>query len=91
MLATSRAGDEMKRMFEVLWFYPHGAPVRFTADHGFCIPSLARFLELHGVTVKPKSSRSSIKSGKVERNNGVFKCIVDITKNQSLRRHQRTL
>lgn len=75
-LAESRSCKEMKRLFEESWFYRHGAPRRFSADHEFCRSALTSFMELHEITVNPRPSRSSHKCGQVERNNGIFKLVV---------------
>lgn len=57
--------------------FHHGAPKRFSADPELCRPVLRRFLEEHHVVVLPRPSRSSHKNGRIERNNGVFKLIVE--------------
>lgn len=76
-LTTSRTAEEVKRTFEVYWFYKHGAPKHFSADHELCRPVLERFLNAHQIQLNPRPSRSSHKSGRVERNNGLFKAIVE--------------
>lgn len=76
-IATTRSAEAIKTIFEQAWLYQHGAPTRFSSDPEFCRPVLRRFLEGHGVTVLPRPSRSSHKNGRVERNNGVFKLIVE--------------
>lgn len=77
VLTTSRSADEIKRSFETHWFYRHGAPVNFSADQEFCKPVLKRFLDQHGIKLNARPSRASNKTGPVERNNGVFKMILD--------------
>lgn len=76
-IASSRSAESIKSMMEVSWLYRHGAPKRFSADPEFCRPVLQRFMTQHGITVLPRPSRSSHKNGRVERNNGVFKLIVE--------------
>lgn len=77
MMTTCRSAENMKQQFETNWFYVHGAPSHFSADHEFCRPTLNRFLTKHSITLHPRPSRSSNKTGKVERNNGVFKAVLD--------------
>lgn len=76
-MTTSRSADEIKRMFEIFWFYRHGAPRNFSADHEFCRPVLKRFLDTHAIKLNPRPSRSSNKTGRVERNNGLFKMVLE--------------
>lgn len=76
-IASSRTADDMKERFEKMWFYHHGAPSNFSADHEFCRPILRRFLTRHSITIHPRPSRSSNKTGIVERNNGVLRTVID--------------
>lgn len=77
VITASRSADEMSRQFETQWFYRHGAPKYFSADQEFCRPVLRKFLTKHSITIQPRPSRSSNKTGKVERNNGVFKTVLE--------------
>lgn len=76
-LATSRTADQMKNCFESQWFYNHGAPKRFSADHEFWGSVLQRFLTLRNVSLNPRPSPSSHKTVRIERNNGLFKALMD--------------
>lgn len=76
-ISSTRSADAIKTIFEENWVYQHGAPKRFSADPEFCRPVFQRFMAEHGVTVLPRPSRSSHKNGRIERNNGVFKLIVE--------------
>lgn len=76
-IATTRSADTIRHLFETKWMYHHGAPQRFSADPEFCRPVLRRFLDQHNVDVLPRPSRSSHKNGRIERNNGVFKLILE--------------
>lgn len=67
----------MKELFETMWIYNHGAPDSFSADPEFTRPILVKFLESHGIRVDKKLSRSSWKNGKIERNNDVFKRLLE--------------
>lgn len=77
VLTKSRSAAEMKEHFEKQWFYHHGAPVHFSADHEFCRPILQRFLTMHSIHIHPRPSRSSNKTGRIERNNGVLRTVLD--------------
>lgn len=77
IMTTSRSAEEIKRVFETHWFYKHGAPANFSADQEFCRPVLKRFLDEHAIKLNARPSRASNKTGRVERNNGVFKLILD--------------
>lgn len=77
IITTSRSAEDMKGQFERIWFYRHGAPSNFSADHEFCRPVLRRFLTRHSIIIHPRPSRSSNKTGIVERNNGVLKTVLD--------------
>lgn len=76
-IASTRSAETIKGIFERSWMYHHGAPKRFRSDPEFCRPVLRKFMEAHGITVLPRPSRSSHKNGRIERNNGVFKLIVE--------------
>lgn len=75
-IVPSRSAETMKAMFEQLWFYNHGVPKRFSADHEFCRPVLKKFLDSHNIILRSRPSRSSHKCGRIERNHGVFKSIL---------------
>lgn len=76
-IVESRPTGNIKKGFETMPFYCHGVPERFGADHEFCRPVLKTFMEIHWVKLKPRPSRSSKKSGKVERSNEVMKEAID--------------
>lgn len=57
--------------------YHHGTPERFSSDPEFCRPVLRNFTEGHGIAVMPIPSRSCHQNGRIERNNGAFKLIVE--------------
>lgn len=67
----------MKYMFETTWVFRHGAPRSFCADHEFCRPVLQHFITLQKILLNPRPSRSSNRAGKIERNNGVFKMVIE--------------
>lgn len=77
IISQSRTAEKMKETFETKWFYNHGAPRRFSADQEFCRPVLHRFLSKHNILLNPRPSRSSHKTGRVERNNGVLKTVLE--------------
>lgn len=76
-IATTRSADNIRALFESKWMFHHGAPMRFSADPELCRPVLRRYLEEHSVIMLPRPSRSSHKNGRIERNNGVFKLILE--------------
>lgn len=76
-ITKSRSAEDIKQTLETCWIYKHGAPRRFSADHELCRPILRKFLDKHAIQLNPRPSRSSDKVGKVERNNGVFKMVLD--------------
>lgn len=75
-ITIARTTDNI-RAFETQWFYIHGATRRISADHEFCLPVLHKYLKAHGIELRARPSRSSSKCGRVERNNGVFKNVVE--------------
>lgn len=76
VIVTSRLGDVIKNLFEKSSFYSNGASKYFSADYEFCRPKLREFMEKHELKVIKRPARSSYKSGRVERNNGVFKNVL---------------
>lgn len=51
VITTARNTDEIKRLFELQWFYRKGALKRWSADHEFCRPFSRKYLPLHDVTL----------------------------------------
>lgn len=76
-VTAARSAEEVKRTFETYWFYKHGAPNSFSAGHELCRPVLRKFLDAHGIKLNPRPSRSSHKVGRIERNIGVFRVVLD--------------
>lgn len=77
IMTEARSTGEIKRSFESQWFYLHGAPKRLSSDHEFCRSQLYKYLSSHSITLHTRPSRSSNKCGRVERNNGVFKFVLE--------------
>lgn len=76
-IATTRPADTIKTIFEASWIYRHGAPMRFSAYPEFCRSVHKTFLAQHGTMMLPRPSRSAHKNGLIERNNGVFRLILE--------------
>lgn len=76
-IAPSRSSDNMKAMLESMWICRHGTPKRFATDPEFCKLNMKQFLAGLGIALDERPSRSSHKIGIVERNNGVFKAVLD--------------
>lgn len=77
MIAESRGAAHLMEMMETEWTYHHGAPKRFGADPEFCKRFFEIFLKGHGIELKPRPARASYKNGRLERNNGVFKAVLE--------------
>lgn len=77
VIAHNHRGDTMMNLFENEWIYHHGPPISFSADPEFGKGFFKKFLSSHGITLHTRPSRSSSKNGKVERNNGLFKNIIN--------------
>lgn len=65
LLTVSRSADEVKKSFEVTWFYPHGSPKRLCADHELCMLVLRKYLDMHNIELRPRPSRASSKNVRV--------------------------
>lgn len=76
-IRKSRTADEMKQRFESKWFYQHGAAKSFSADLELYRLILQRFLTTHNISLNPRTSRYSNKTGSIERNKQVFKSVID--------------
>lgn len=81
MIVTNRSADTMRQILERYWIYYFGAPKRFSADPEFTRGIMHRFLELHYIKLCQRPARSSNKNGRVERQNGVFKMIIERLEN----------
>lgn len=77
-LTKSRTADEMKIFFETKCFYHYRARKHFSTDHEFCRPVLHNILNKNDIILNPRPSRSSQKTGRIERNNGVFNLIIEL-------------
>lgn len=75
--ARSSNAMHMMEIMESGWIYHHGAPKLIGADPEFCKPFFERFLKAHGIELKPRPARASYNNGLVERNNGVFKAVIN--------------
>lgn len=90
-ITESRTAEEVQKKFESCWFYRHGAPNNFSADHELCRPVLQRFLSRHAIKLNPRPSRSSNKVGRIERNNGVFRSVIDKLQKSDTKANPHTL
>lgn len=61
---------------ETDWLYHHGAPRAFGADAEFCNKELNQFFRTRSIDLQHRPSKSTHKNGRVERNNGVWKEIL---------------
>lgn len=85
LIVPDRSAKTMKKLLEKHWFLEFGAPKSFSADPEFTRGVMERFLQLHDVTLQQRPARSSNKNGIVERQNGVFKMIME-----RLSKHDKT-
>lgn len=76
-IAPSRNAQNMMQIFETEWLMRHVAPKQFSADPEFCRTLFKELLRGHGIQLNARLSRSCHKNGKVERNNGVFKTVLE--------------
>lgn len=76
-ISSTRSFQSMKQTIETIWIYRHGAPKNFAAEPEFSKSTMINFLNSHNIQLLPRPSRSSYKYGKVERNNEVFKSVLD--------------
>lgn len=76
-IVANRSAETTQMKLEKLWIFRHGSARRFSADPEFCRPVLKNFLQRHGIQIVDRPSRSSNKNGVVERNNRVFKNILE--------------
>lgn len=72
-----RTAKQVTEIFERTWFCEHGAPMTFSADPELCLTVLNYFLDKYGIIKRERPSSSSHNNGRIERNNGVFKSIVE--------------
>lgn len=77
VIVKNRSAGIMVSALESEWLYHHGAPRYFASDPEFCNTQMNSFLSAHQVELQCRPSRSSHKNGKVERNNGIFKNILE--------------
>lgn len=89
--SESRDANNMARQIETEWICHHGAPVRFSADPEIFRPVMTKFLSSHNIVSFPRPSRSSSKNGTVERNNGVFKEILNIISRENTTANEHSL
>lgn len=77
MIVPNRTADTMRKMMERYWIYYFGSPRRFSADPEFTKGIMQRFLELHSIKLFRRPARASNKNGRVERQNGLFKMMLE--------------
>lgn len=77
ILVPNTSAQSIIAAFEQFWLYRHGAPKYFGADQEFNSAAFDTFLRTHSIQFFPRPARSSHKSGRVERNNAVFKLVFD--------------
>lgn len=57
MIVRSQSAESMTEAFKQAWFFRHGAPDRFSAEHEIFRPTLRRLMEKQGVEVMEIPSR----------------------------------
>lgn len=67
ILSPSRDTEQIRIALAKSWIYRHGSPRKLSANHEFCRTSLSKYLRTHNIQLEPRPSRSSSKSGNVER------------------------
>lgn len=87
LIVQDRSAKTMKKLLENTasvasnsnnqWFFEFGAPKNFSPDPEFTPGVMEEFLQLHNVVLKQRPARSSNKNGIVERQNGVFKMVME--------------
>lgn len=77
MIVSNQTAKTMRNELERYWIYYFGAPKQFSADSEFTRGIMQRFLQLHKIRKCQRPSRSSTKNGLVERQNEVFKIVID--------------
>lgn len=77
ILVPNTSAASVISSFEQYWLYRHGAPKSFGVDQEFDCDQFRTFLRAHSIQFFPRPDRSSHKSGRVERNNAVFKLVFD--------------
>lgn len=74
-ILCSRSGEGLRESSRKMWSHMCRALKYFSADHEFCRAMLQKFMENHGKEARARPSRSSHKTGKIERNKGIFKAM----------------
>lgn len=78
-IVGSRSCQTVMSKFEESWPCRHGALSHFSAGRESCLPFFIKYLNGHNKRVDDQPARSSHKTGRAERSNGVFKTAVEKT------------
>lgn len=84
MIVDDTSVKTMRNILEKYWIYFFGSPIQFSVDPEFTRGIMQIFLLLHNIELCQRPARASNKNGKVERQNGVFKTILE-----HLERHEK--
>ena len=72
-IIASRELDTVRRSFEYIWVFRHGAPRAVSGDNEFFKGEFDQMLSTHSIESRPRPARRPNKNGIVERRNGVIK------------------